>query len=89
MIDLGRGRRKCDISQFESAKDLIVGRLELCERNGFYANYAKGCYFLGELYIVIGQKDKARENLGKALSMMDEMGMMYWPDRAREVLARL
>ena len=48
-----------------------------------------GYYFLGELYADTGQKDKARETLEKALSMMDEMGMMYWPDRAREVLARL
>ena len=35
------------------------------------------------------QKDKARENQEKVLGMMNEMGMMYWPDRAREVLARL
>ena len=48
-----------------------------------------GYLFLGELYADMGQKEKARENLKKALGMMEEMGMMYWPDRVREVLERL
>ncbi|MBW1911646.1 MAG: tetratricopeptide repeat protein [Deltaproteobacteria bacterium] len=44
---------------------------------------------LGEIYANNGQKEKALEHLNKALSMCQEMGIEYWPDKIQEVLDRL
>jgi len=51
--------------------------------------YNQGYLFLGELYADIGQKDLALENLKKAESMFQEMGMDYWLRKTQEVLERL
>ena len=45
--------------------------------------------FLGELYANTGRNDKALKNLNKALSMCQEMGIEYWPDKIKEVLHQL
>ena len=50
---------------------------------------SNGQFFLGELYENTGRKDEALTNLNKALSMCQEMGIEYWPDKIQEVLDRL
>jgi predicted ATPase len=52
-------------------------------------HYARGCLSLGEVYDKAGQKEKAMENLKKAETMFQEMGMNYWLATTRKVLAGL
>ena len=49
----------------------------------------KGYLARGELYANTGRKDEALINLNKSLSMCREMGIEYWPDKAKEILDRL
>jgi predicted ATPase len=52
-------------------------------------HYARGCLSLGELYDKAGQKEKALENLKKAETMFQEMGMDYWVAMTKELLEKL
>ena len=38
--------------------------------------------------LIVGQREKALENLKKAKGMFQEMGMDYWLRRTQEVLER-
>jgi len=49
----------------------------------------QGYFFLGELYADTGSNKEALINLNKALSMCQEMGIEYWPDKIQEVLDQL
>jgi hypothetical protein len=51
--------------------------------------YGWGYFYLGELYVHAGQKEKALENLRKGEAMFQEMGMDYWLAETRKVLAKL
>jgi hypothetical protein len=53
------------------------------------ALYAPGYYYLGELYVDTGQKERALETLKKAKKMFQEMQMEYWLTKTNEVLDRL
>ena len=44
---------------------------------------------LDEPYAYDEQKEKAQENLNKALSMCQEMEIEYWPDKIQEILDQL
>ena len=50
---------------------------------------ALGYFSLGELYVNAGQKEKALENLKKAETMFQEMGMDYWVAMTKELLEKL
>jgi hypothetical protein len=50
---------------------------------------ALGYFFLGELHAGAGQKQKALENLKKAETMFQEMGMEYWLAQAQAALSKL
>ena len=89
MLSMGRALGKLDPDNFEKARDYIEQGTRRFEKAEAMAYVARGHFFLGELYADTGQKDKAKQTLEKALSMMGELGMMYWPDRARDVLERL
>ena len=39
--------------------------------------------------LIVGQREKALENLKKAKGMFQEMGMDYWLRRTQEVLERV
>jgi tetratricopeptide (TPR) repeat protein len=47
-----------------------------------------GYHFLGELYAGRGEREKALENLKKAIGMYQEMGMDYWLAQAQAVLSK-
>ena len=46
-------------------------------------------FYLGELYVRAGQKEKVLERLTKAEAIFLEMGMEYWLGETRKVLAGL
>jgi hypothetical protein len=51
--------------------------------------YSLGYLFLGEIYLNTDRIEAARGNLTKAEGMFQEMGMDYWLERTRRILARL
>lgn len=72
----------------KAIEELYPERLEeFYEMLAYY--YARGCSSLGEVYDKAGQKEKAMENLKKAETMFQEMGMNYWLATTRKVLAGL
>jgi hypothetical protein len=50
--------------------------------------FSQGYFFLGELYVDTGQREKALENLKKTERMFQEMGMDYWLAKTREILGK-
>jgi hypothetical protein len=53
------------------------------------AFYSQGYLILGELYLDVGQQEKAKNSLKRAESMFQEMGTDYWLVRTMEVMERL
>jgi tetratricopeptide (TPR) repeat protein len=88
-ILLGRILGKLDRSQFKEAEGSILRGLKMLEELGLRPFFSVGRLFLGELYSNEGQKEKALENLKRAESMFQEMGMDYWLGKTQKVLARL
>lgn len=50
--------------------------------------YSVGYLFLGELYSISGQRDKALEYLKKAEENFQDMGMDYWLGKTQKVLGK-
>ena len=88
-IVLGRMIGKSDSSRREQAELEIQRGVNFSENLGQRPYCAVGYLYLGELYADTGRNEEALENLKKAQSMFQEMGMDYWPARAREVLQKL
>jgi len=86
---LGRVLAKTDATRIEEAEQQILQGISLEEELGLHAFYCLGYLWLGEFYVETSHADKALENLRKAESMFQEMGMDYWLGKAQAVLARL
>jgi tetratricopeptide (TPR) repeat protein len=88
-ICLGRILGETDPSQWNKGEACILEGIKILETLKIKPFFAQGCLFLGELYSHTGQKEKALENLKKAGSMFQEMGMDYWLARTYAVYAEL
>jgi tetratricopeptide (TPR) repeat protein len=71
------------------AEHLTLHGMKRLEERGLRPYIAQQSLFIGELYIDIGQKEKALEYLKKADSMSKEMDVGYWGARAYTVYAEL
>ena len=89
MIWLGRTIGKGNSSKNEEAEKYISQGITILKEIKLRPYVVYGYFFLGELYANTGRKDEALKNLNKALSMCQEMGIGYWPDKIKEVLDRL
>ena len=88
-ILLGRILARTETSQIHEAEEYILQGMKILDGLRVKPSYARGYLALGELYANAGQKEKALENLRKAETMFQEMGMDYWLTRTRKVLAEL
>ena len=88
-IWLGRVVAKTDPTQIEEAEQHILQGISLLEELGITAYSSLGYLWLGEVYAESGRREEALENLKKAETMFQEMGMDYWLGKAQEALARL
>jgi tetratricopeptide (TPR) repeat protein len=86
---LGRILGKMDGSKREEAEGHIIKGIKILEELKLRPSLSQGYFCLGELYADAGRKNEALINLNKALSMCQEMGIGYWPDKIQEVLGRL
>jgi class 3 adenylate cyclase/tetratricopeptide (TPR) repeat protein len=87
LIFLGRILGRAETPQILKAEECVLQGMKIADELKAKPAYAQGHLFLGELYAHGGQKEKALENLTKAETMFQEMGMDYWLAVAREVLA--
>jgi tetratricopeptide (TPR) repeat protein len=88
-IFLGRTLGRTETPQIRKAEECILQGMKIADELKTKPAYAQGHLFLGELYARAGQKGKALENLTKAETMFQEMGMDYWLDETRKVAAEL
>jgi tetratricopeptide (TPR) repeat protein len=88
LILMGRILGKTDRSQSAKAETYIQQGIKTLEELMLKPLSSPGYLFLGELHTAIGQRQIALENLKKAESMFQEMGMDYWLARTQEVLGR-
>ena len=89
MISLGRSFGKVDLSEFQTAIKTINQGLEILEALKLKGVSVRGYLYLGELYSDLGSKKDAIENLQKAKTMCQEMGIDYWLPKIREMMAKL
>ena len=86
---MGRIIGKTSMSQPEEAEQWILHGIGMLDERQSKPDSATGYLRLGELHADHGQKTKALQNLKKAESMFQDMGMDYWLGKTQEVLARL
>ncbi len=88
-ISLGRILWQENPPQVHKAEESIAKGIEILQDLKAKALYSPGYLYLGELYLNLGEKEKAAKNLKKAEDMFQEMGMDYWLTKTRKDLSRL
>jgi class 3 adenylate cyclase/tetratricopeptide (TPR) repeat protein len=88
-IGLGRILGRTETQQIDKAEEYILHGLKIYDELKMKSWHALGYFHFGEFYVNAGQKEKALENLKKAETMFQEMGMDYWLAQTRKVLAEL
>jgi len=88
-INLGRVTAATDRGKFDEAREQILQGITILDELQIRPRYAVGLMRQGELYTDADRKEEALENLMKAEGMFQEMGMDYWPGKAKEVLAEI
>jgi predicted ATPase len=89
LIWLGRILGAKNQSHIERWEDNILSGINLLKDLKLRPFSSQGHLFLGGLCFDSGQREKALENLKKAETEFKDMGMEYWLDRTREILASL
>jgi tetratricopeptide (TPR) repeat protein len=78
-----------DPTQVEAAVEYIHQGINQSEELGLRAIYPLGYMILGAVYAESGRPKEALEHLKKAEAMFQEMGMDYWLERTRTLLAKV
>jgi hypothetical protein len=88
-IWLGRIVGRTETLQIRKPEEYLLRGMKMLDELKLKPYYTQSHLFLGELYATAGRKQEALENLKKAESMFQEMGMDYWLGKAQEALGRL
>lgn len=88
-MSLGRAIGASGPEYFEEAQEHILSGIRIFAKSHVRPREAVGYLYLAELQANVDRKAKSLENLKKAESMFQAMGMDYWLGKAREALARL
>jgi class 3 adenylate cyclase/tetratricopeptide (TPR) repeat protein len=88
-ILLGKVLAKADPGQIQTAEGHLRQGISLLEEIGILSYAGTGYLWLGEAYAESGRKEEALTNLKKAEAMFQEMGMDYWLERTRTLLAKV
>ena len=76
-------------SQIDNAEEHILHGISLLKELKIKPYISIGLLFLGEIYALSDQKEKAIVNLNNAKLMFQDMGMSYWLTKTLAVLGRL
>jgi class 3 adenylate cyclase/tetratricopeptide (TPR) repeat protein len=88
-IVLGRVAAKKRKSRLEEAEQYVLDGIRILQDQGLKPSMSLGYLNLGELYLDVGQTEKALQPLRKAEAMFQGMGMDYWLEKAQARLGRL
>jgi tetratricopeptide (TPR) repeat protein len=88
-IWLGRTLARADPSEAQQAEGHIRQGIQMAEELKLKATASHGYHFLGEFHAARGEREKALENLKRAASIYQEMGMEYWLRQAQAALRRV
>jgi len=72
----------------DKAEEYVLQGIKMSDELKLRPCFSQGYFFLGELYVDTGQREKALENLKKTERMFQEMGMDYWLAKTREILGK-
>lgn len=72
----------------DKAEEYVLQGIKMLDELKLRPCFSQGYFFLGELYVDTGQREKALENLKKTERMFQEMGMDYWLAKTREILGK-
>ena len=86
---LGRILGKTDLIQSDTAAEYILKGIKILEDLKIKPWCAEGHLYLGELYVDTGNREDALNNLRKAESMFQEIGMGHYLSKTQEILSRL
>ena len=86
---LGRIFGKKKPAELDKGKEYIEKAIKKFEEIKAKPYISQGYLCLGDLYNDMGRKGEAVEHLKKAEGMFQEMGMKYWLNRTKEVLAKV
>ncbi len=86
---LGRIVGKADLSQSDTAAKYILKGIKILDEMKIKSWCAEGYLYLGELYASTGNKENALNNLRKAESIFQEIGIDYYLSKTQEILSRL
>jgi tetratricopeptide (TPR) repeat protein len=86
-IGLGRILWRVETPQIDTAEEHILRGMKILDDLKLKPSRARGHLVLGELYAESGRREEALENLKKAESMFQDMGMDYWLGKAQKALA--
>ncbi len=86
---LGRILGKSDPSQSDTAAEYILKGIKILEDLKIKPWCAEGYLYLGELYAGTENREDALNNLRKAESMFQEIGMDHYLSKTKEILSRL
>ena len=75
--------------QMDRAEKYILKGIEIFRELKLRPAFSIGHLRLGELYLKMGKKDKAVNNIKKAEAAFQEMGMDYFTNRANGILAEI
>ncbi len=89
LIALGRIFGKSDPPLIHKAEESFLRGINILKELKLKIYYAPGYYYLGELYVNTGQKDRALGALKKAEDLFLQMGMDYWVAKTKAVLEKL
>jgi class 3 adenylate cyclase/tetratricopeptide (TPR) repeat protein len=88
-ILLGRVLGKLDRSQSAKAAECMKKGITILVELHLKPRSAAGHLYLGELYIDLGKREQAAEELAVAEAMFQEMGMDHWLARTQTALSQL
>ncbi len=87
--NLGESFLNIDGQHFPEAQHWIEQAMEADERNGMRWHLARDIAVYAELFKRKGDREKAREQLGKAIDLYKQCGADGWVTRAEEELTKL
>jgi class 3 adenylate cyclase/tetratricopeptide (TPR) repeat protein len=88
-IMLGRLAARGDRFSITEAEQFVLEGIRILQDQRLKPHAAIGYLHLGELYLDVGHTEKAYQPLNEAQVMFREMGMDYWPGKARNALDKL
>jgi tetratricopeptide (TPR) repeat protein len=91
---IGLGRTLAKIDPWSEEAEIQIRRgIRMAEERGVKPHVANGYHFLGELLAARGEREMARESLGKAVAIYEkigqEAGVDSWLTQAQAALRKL